>query len=35
VVGTADLQKILNSYTETKELRFYGTVAEAQAAAQA
>ncbi|HVP68854.1 MAG TPA: response regulator [Anaeromyxobacteraceae bacterium] len=35
VVGTADLQKILNSYTETKELRFHSSVAEAQAASQA
>jgi len=35
VVGTPELQKILNSYTETKELRFHASVAEAQAAAQA
>ncbi len=35
VVGTNDLQKILNSYTETKELRFYVSVKDAQAAAQA
>ncbi len=35
VVGTADLQKTLNSYTETKELRFFGSVQEARAAAQA
>jgi len=35
VVGSPDLQKILNSYTETKELRFYPSVSEAQAASQA
>jgi len=35
VVGTADLQKTLNGYTETKELRFFGSVQEARAAAQA
>jgi len=35
VVGGAELQKILNTYTETKELHFYGSVPEAQAASQA
>jgi DNA-binding NtrC family response regulator len=35
VVGTTELQKTLNSYTETKELRFFGSVQEARAAAQA
>jgi len=34
VVGTPELQKILNSYTETKEMRFYGSVQDAQAATQ-
>jgi len=35
VVGGGELQKILNTYTETKELKFYASVSEAQAASQA
>jgi DNA-binding NtrC family response regulator/anti-anti-sigma regulatory factor len=35
VVGTPELQKLMNSYTETQELHFYGSVQEARAAAEA
>jgi DNA-binding NtrC family response regulator len=35
VVGTPELQKLMNSYTETQELHFFGSVQEARAAAEA
>jgi DNA-binding NtrC family response regulator/anti-anti-sigma regulatory factor len=35
VVGTPELQKLMNSYTETQELHFFGSVQDARAAAEA